>query len=284
LGISPQERQRVGVGAASDPTPPMHLLTPHPTSSQKLRPEVSLLQQNQTRTEQLLCISEAPSCLLPPSLQDEVGWPSFSSRLTLTVGLWTPSSLGKASPAALWAALLPPGPVYWLLARGSMLRFLPLRQASSTPFSLGNPHTSQTSLLKVPDSPLRLPACLPACLPIHSPLAGQLWSPVMQCPASEPHQPHPLSLVTFQSLGLHSWPSALLPAPGAKGIVTLNPGSHSVPRPGLLCFLYSLSQVSPPPARLDRITQDTKHYSLVMAGVCACVCLRVCVHFIIHIF
>lgn len=125
------------------------------------------------------------------------------------------------------------------------------RQTSSTPFGLSSPHTSKASLLKVPDSPLRLPA--------YSPLAGQLWSPVIQCPASEPHQPHPLSLVTFQSLGLYNWPSALLPAPGAKGIVTLDPGNHSDPRPGQpsMVPLFPLPGVVPP--RLDRINQDTKH-------------------------
>lgn len=131
----------------------------------------------------------------------------------------------------------------------------PFRQTRSTSFGLSRPHTLHASLLRAPDNPLRLPTCLA----VHSRLAGQLWSPGMQCPASEPHQPHPLSLVTFQSLGLHSWPSALPPVPGAKGIfTTLNPGNHADPSPGLRFSHYPFSQVSPPP-KLNRFTQDTKH-------------------------
>lgn len=147
----------------------------HHTSSQE-RP--GLLQPHRAQPGAALCTPAAPdcslNCLLPPPSQDEVGWPSFSSRLILEVGLWGPSSsLCKGSAATLWAALLP-----LPLSAGS----LPWARSASSP---------SHARLRVPDG------LQPPALPNHGRLAGKLWSPAVQCPAFEPHRPRPLPLITF---------------------------------------------------------------------------------------
>lgn len=182
-----------------------------------------------------------------------MGWPSFSSRLAPISGLWNPSSSLQSFTSSNPLDLPP------ISALAPCPGFLPLWTDKQHPIR-AQPSSHFTRFSAEGSCLSSAPAC-----PVHRRLAGQRWSPLIQCPPGSPISHALCPLVTWPpqpalssssspwcQMNLHTGPQSRKPLRSQARSSNLS----LFLLPGMPASSESRVRVSVSPTQLKRITWE----------------------------